>query len=131
LKSNLCGSSGALSGPLAIASSRLSESRLSFTAGLQAFLRLYTVLKQDRSISSVTLEIILRYNEDGCGLYGWTDIRQRKFSDELLDQELSATGRQSTGRQTSSPDVPHNVVFDLYDFTGRTVRVRVTSTFTV
>jgi len=46
------------------------------------------------------------------------------LSDELLDQEVSKAGLQSTSRQTSLPELPRNVVFDLFDFTGRTVRMQ-------
>ena len=53
------------------------------------------------------------------------DIKKRKISDELIDQELPRAGQQSTSRQTSLPDLPRNVVFDMYDFTGRPVRTCV------
>jgi len=63
------------------------------------------------------------YNENVCASFCWIDIKKRKLSDELIDQELSTT-RLTTSRQTSTPDLPQNIAFDLYDFTGRTVRVR-------
>jgi len=69
----------------------------------------------------------LHYAEDGyvsscCTIHA--DIKRRRLSNELLDNDAqSTTGRQSTSRQTTSPsDLLQNVVFDLYDFTGRAVR---------
>jgi len=60
-----------------------------------------------------------------------TDIKSRKLSDEMIDRELSSrTAQQSTSsRQASFPDFPRNVVFDLYDFTGRMVGTHWHSTY--